>query len=355
MIQAPTLQEVIRNHISLPARANGRGFFTVLCKVCNDHGKKGKRAGFKFEGDAVGYNCFNCGHGAGYDPAKHQSMPKDMMAVLDAFDIPKVDWEPVLFNSLVQRVDGTTPTEQRVELTAMEPAVLQLLPFFYPLTDDPTDEWAQYAIEYLQSRHVNWKSQPFYLVRKVEHPDNDRWYGRLIIPFYKDGNVIFWQGRDLTDLHVKKYLNPNVARDNILSDYREINQHVDEPLYITEGWFDAYHMNGVAVFSNKMTANQIRWINRSHRTKVVIPDKFGDGHLLAKQALELGWSVALPDIGDCKDVDAAVGRYGLLYTQKSIMSNTYSGFIAEALVELYCNGTTRSAPANKRSSSAKRF
>lgn len=353
-MKTPTLQEVIRNHVSLPPRANSRGFFPVLCKVCGDHGKKGKRAGFKFEADTVGYNCFNCGHGAGYDPAKHDGMPRDMVTVLESFGIPEVDWSPVLFTALATRQSASSQ-ERHVEFVSIEPDEQQLLPFFYQLTDDPNDEWAQYAIEYLTGRNVDWKSQPFYLVRKYDHPDNERWYGRLIIPFYKGNKLVFWQGRDLTDLHVKKYLSPNFPKDNILYGYDQIERYTDEPLYITEGWFDAYHLDGVAVFGNKMTPNQIKWINRSSRQKVVIPDRFGDGHLLARQALELGWSISLPDTNPCKDVSAAVDKFGKLYTLMTIRQQTVAGVLAEAQLNFYCeNGTAHRSSIDKASPKEKR-
>lgn len=354
-MNSPTLQDVIRQRINLPVRSNGRGFFSVLCPVCGDHGKKGKRAGFKFDGAAVGYNCFNCGHGAGYDPEKHESMPKDMVTVLEAFGIPEVDWQPVLFGALAKHLEGPGAVKA-TELVNLEPDEIHFPPFFYKLTDDPEDDFAQYAIEYLTGRGVDWKSHPFGLVAKANHPDNERWYGRLIIPTYKGDKLIFWQGRDLTDMHVKKYLSPNVAKDNVISGYHQLERYTDEPLYITEGWFDAYHVDGVAVFGNKMTPNQIKIINRSHRPKVVIPDRFGDGQLLALQALDLGWSVSTPDIGSCKDIDAAVAKYGKLYTRMSILQNTsVDRFEAEAKLGVYCEqGSSGSKSSHKGAYQKKR-
>lgn len=349
-MEAPTLQEVIRQHIPLPSRANGGGFFSLLCKVCGDHGHKGKRAGFKFEGESVGYNCFNCGHSGGYDPAKHETMPKGMEMVLTAFGIPEVDWQSVLFRGMEMREAGL-PGEKAAVFVSIEPDEIKFPPFFYRLSDDPNDDFAQYAIEYLTKRQVDWKSYPFYLVAKADHPDNARWYGRLIIPTYKGNKLVFWQGRDMTDLHQKKYLSPNVPRDNILSGYNQIERHGEEPLYIVEGWFDAYHLKGVAVFSNKMTPHQIKWLNRSSRPKVVIPDRFGDGHLLARQALDLGWSVSTPDIGSCKDVNDAIVKYGELYTHMSILQNTSSDrFAADTQLGVYCEvGSPRGKETDKAS------
>lgn len=345
-MKTPTLEEVIRQHIRLNPRANSRGFFSVLCKVCNDHGKKGDRAGFKFSDGMVGYNCFNCGHSASFDPMKHESMPYDMVTVLRAFNVADVDWEPVLYTALVNGREERKARQE--EFKSIEPAVLTLPEDFYRLTNDPNDEWAQFAIEYLESRGIPWDAYPFHCVRKSSHPDNKRWYGRMIIPVFKDNNVVFWQGRDLTDTMVKKYLSPNVAKESVLSGYERIVKYSEEPLYITEGWFDAFHLEGVAVFGNKMTPEQIKWINQSHRRKVVIPDRFGDGQLLANQAIDLGWSVSLPDIGSCKDVNDAILKYGQLYTMMTIAENTCEGFVAKSRIGIYCeNDGKRGARKNK--------
>jgi hypothetical protein len=260
-----------------------------------------------------------------------------MVEILQAFGIPELDWKPVLFTALVNAQNHTGTAVPTVTMN-IEPAEVHLLPFFIPLTDDKNNEWCQYAIEYLRDeRGIDWKTHPFMVTSKANHPDNERWYGRLIIPIFKDKKLIFYQGRDLTDLHIKKYLNPSFPKDNVLSGFDQLFAHTNDPLYITEGWFDAYHINGVAVFGNKMTSSQIKWLNQSHRPKVVIPDRFGDGYLLAEQALSLGWGVSTPDIGSMKDVNAAIVKYGQLYTKKSIREHTQTDE-TQALVNIgnYC-------------------
>lgn len=336
----PTLKEVITQHIQLPP-ARGNGWNSVLCKVCGDHGKKGKRAGFKFDGDVTAYSCFNCGHSAVFDPAEHTHMPAKMATVLEAFNIPEVDWRPVLFGALMNK-DGSTK-ESRPTFKDIEPDEVKFPPYFYQLTDDPSDEWAQWAIEYLkEDRGIDWKSYPFYLVRKTTAPDNAKWYGRLIIPVYKDDKLIFWQGRDLTGLLQKKYMSPDFSRDKVMSGFDKIQEYSDAPLYIMEGWFDAYWLNGVAIFGNKMTPEQIKWLNRTNRPKVIIPDRMGDGQLLAEQALDLGWSISLPDTGSEKDINDAVNKYGHLYVMKAVKDGTCSGFEAQTRLKLYCK------PSNKK-------
>ena len=97
-------------------------------------------------------------------------------------------------------------------------------------------------------------------------------------------------------------------------------------------------IQGVSVFGNHMTPNQIKWLKQSSRQKVIIPDRFGDGHLLAEQALELDWAVSYPDIGSCKDVNDAIVKYGMLYTLKTISDNICLDFEAEARLGIYCEG-----------------
>lgn len=347
-MESVTLEEVIRQYVPISPRPNNRGFFSVLCKVCNDHGKKGKRAGFKFEEDSVGYNCFNCGHTAIYVPGVHVRMPYDMVSVLDSFDIPHSDWEPIVFDAWA---NGEHPEKREstfIPLSSIEPVEQQLLPFFYKLVDDPNDDWAQCAIEYLASRKIDWKNYPFQLVKRdVNDRDNKRWYGRLIIPVYKNNKLIFWQGRDLTGLHERKYLSPSFAKDTVVYGFDRISESTDQPLYIVEGIFDAWHLNGVATMGSRVMIPQARWLNTSRRQKVVIPDRFGDGHLLARDALELGWSVSFPDIGSCKDVNDAIVKYGELYTRKTIQENTASGFEAEARLGIYCE-QSNSKKKNKK-------
>jgi hypothetical protein len=273
-----------------------------------------------------------------------------MIKVLESFGVPKSEWEVIYLNRLVNGVAAKSTAE-----SSIIPATVDLLPFFYPLTDDPSDEWAQYAIEYLRDdRMIDYRSHPFYLSKlDPNNEESKRWFGRLIIPVYKDKNVIFWQGRDLGDTRTQKYISVDVSKDNVISDYDILFRDHTLPLYVTEGWFDAKLVNGVCVFGPKLSPSQIKWLERSPRQKVIIPDKKGDGQRLANQAIALEWCVSTPDIGSsCKDVTDAFKRYGAIYTLKSIRDNTACGPDATTRVNLYCE---RSKRPEKNSSSPKKM
>lgn len=328
-----TLEQIIRQHVHLP-HVNNKGWWPVLCKVCNDRGHKGKRAAFLFENNNVAYHCFNCGHTAAFNPQEHKTISDKMSNVLDAFGIDRDEWKPIEFNQLGKYFETT----KRTETQEIEPATIELPEEFYKL-GTRGDKWDIIATSYLEDRQIDPSLHEFYLSDK----SNAKWYGRLIMPVYKDQRLIFFQGRDLTKLQPKKYLSVDVPKDNVLYGFEKLFDHQGDKLFIVEGMFDAMSIGGVATIGNEMTSAQIKWLNKSPKTKIIIPDRFGNGHLLIKPALEHdNWAVSTPFInGWTKDMNDAVVEYGKIYTLKQIIDNiTTNKFEIDLKTKLYCKGTT---------------
>jgi len=60
-------------------------------------------------------------------------------------------------------------------------------------------------------------------------------------------------------------------------------------------------------------------LNKLQKQIIVVPDRDKAGSKLVERAIELGWSVAMPDWdNDINDVGDAVDKYGRLYTLYSI-------------------------------------
>lgn len=318
------LRQIIEHHLPHSAYTNKKGWCSVVCRVCNDHGKKGPRAAFRWDGDTVGYNCFNCNHATKFDPSQDDKMPDKMIEVLRAYDIPDTDWLPLVdFNKSKSK-------SKDVLLEDITPSPIILPNHMYQLTDDQDCDVCQLSIEYLTQRGVNWQSQPFYL------STNKRWFGRLIIPIYFNNNLVSYLGRDLTGTRKEKYITAEAADTNVLYGYHNILERIDTPIYVCEGWFDAFSINGVAIFKSKMSDVHIKWLNKSKRPKVIIPDKIGGGDL-ANQAIKLGWQVSFPFLDtDVEDVNKGITKYGLLWVLKMIKQNTKSDFEAQLLTNMYC-------------------
>ena len=329
-----TVRELVERYIHL-GPPNPSGWRTVLCKVCHDHGRKGDRAAFKFEGEVVGYHCFNCAIASSFDPHAHKRIPKKMIKILESFGIPEDDINQINFNQF-SNTSLTSNSNNDTKRSSIDPAEISLPSFFKPLIIDPQDKWTIIAWEYLESRGIKPNNYPFYIAFDDSSKECKKWKGRVIIPIYKDRKLIFYQGRALGNL-TKKYENAPTPKDKIIFGFDQLYDNIDKPLYIVEGWFDAFLINGIACFGNLLSDAQIHWLNLSPRKKIVIPDQKGDGHVLANQALELGWAVSVPDIGsDCKDVSQAIEKYGKLFVLQEIAKSTVEGDVAKCFVGLRC-------------------
>lgn len=352
-MQTVSLEQIIRNNIALAPTMNSQGWFPVLCKVCNDHGKKGLRAGFKFDtSGTVGYHCFNCGHKAKYDPVVSRKLSRAMEEVLRGFGLQEDVWAPALFSALISQEKYIDDSDtSNFNKKSIEPNVISLPAHFYLLQDAaPDDKWALIAMDYLERRQVDPTSYWFMLSSALNTgiKEIDKWKKRLIIPVYKDGKLIFYQGRDLTDTSNKKYESPATPKDCVLYGFERLFEPTDAPLYIVEGFFDALLIEGVAVLGNRLSEAHVEWLNRSRRRKVYIPDKFGGGQIGARDAIAQGWSVSLPDFGsDIKDINEAILKYGRLYVLSEIAQKIFEAREAEIVVGQYCEQKTSEEEVEK--------
>lgn len=348
-MNAPSVEDLVRLNITLPPHPSAQGWYPILCKVCNDHGKKGPRAAFKFEDGSVAYNCFNCGAGAAYDPNEHKGLTKKFQNVLVAFGVPEDDINRVKL-ALMGRAPQGSKSENK-EVSSHEPKEIQLPEHFKTL--DYGSAWCEVAKEYLEERLLDPNSYPFMIstgkygdlskfpkqVQVAMAKEAEKWTGRVIIPIYKDNKLIFYTGRDMTDSKVKKYESPSTPKHNVIFGFDKLFDNSDKPLYVVEGIFDAMLIGGVAILGNKLTEDQIYWLNRSNRHKVYIPDKFGDGYIAGEQALEQGWSVGFPqpvqEYG-YKDIGDVINHYGKLFVMSSLVQTTSSGLAGKTKLKVYC-------------------
>ena len=352
-MESVTIEELIRRYIHLPNHPSGGGWYPILCKVCNDHGRKGPRAAFKFEDGGAAYNCFNCGAKGSYR-TDFEHFPKDMREILEAFGVPDDEINGLRFTALQNRDGGSAQTQPTAPSVKINPKEIPLPDHFYRLDEAKQDDkWAEIARYYLEDRQIKPEDYPFYLSTGIPQKLNcppemknvfvkqaQKWKGRLIIPIYKDGKLIFYQGRDLTGKAIKKYESPSTPRDRVLYGFDELFSNNSAPLYVCEGFFDAFLINGVAILGNELSEPQIIWLNKSNRDKVYIPDQFGNGAKNARVALQNGWKISFPvepgSSENIKDVSDAFVKYGRIFVHNTLREQTMEGFQAEATINVYC-------------------
>jgi hypothetical protein len=332
------LEILIRQHLIL-GNPSPKGFCTIKCAMCNDYKDRG---GFKFEGSKIGYNCFNCGYSAQFDSEKHVvDVPKKMMEVFKAFNIPEGDVLSIVKKNFFEKgriigmanaLNSITNPPEEVKKSISYPTEIGAPRGAYKLTTGNDDPWSHVAIEYLKQRGLSPSDNNFMLA-------NGHYEGRLIIPYYFRGKVIYWQGRALDDSIQPKYKNPSLEKDNILFNMDELYRHTDEPLFISEGATDSISIGqlGVALTGSTLTEFKVRELQKAgQRRKIVfLIDKNKNGYNLGLQALELGFSVCcFPDNVD--DANHALQRHGRLWLISYIASNNATGFEGKLTIKMKC-------------------
>jgi hypothetical protein len=173
-----------------------------------------------------------------------------------------------------------------------------------PADTQPLNEQAE---EYLHKRCAP-LDYPF-LYKTMPRPG-------IVIPFTHDNQVVGHTTRFLDD-RTPKYI------QDIQSGYvfgTDLQGRDWQYAIVVEGVFDALSINGLAVLHADVNDAQARLIRSLDREIIVVPDQDEPGMRLVDRAVELGWSVSMPDWpADVKDINDAVIRWGKLATLITIM------------------------------------
>lgn len=332
-----SFEDLVREHVSFTGLPSN-GWHPCYCEVCGDGSRtKGPRGGWLFQDEMAFFNCFNQGCEGSYDPERENPLSNGMYAALEAFGVPIKDYK-LLQLKLKQESGNTT---KKVETRRAPIVTIPIPSHFYLLSEaDADDLIAEKAKDYLAGRNIDYRKYPFYLstgkAKKSDLPNEithaKALKDRIIIPAFRGDNLIYYQARAMDPKAKSKYINPDTPRGNIIIGMDRLYQDVKAPLFVTEGFFDAYHLNGVAVMENKLTAQQVELLSRSPRRKVIVPDRNGDSKRLALDAIANDFGVSIPNWGGETDVDKAVRRYGRLYVAKSIVDNIKFGMAARLVV-----------------------
>jgi hypothetical protein len=141
---------------------------------------------------------------------------------------------------------------------------------------------------------------------------------RLIIPFRYEGRIVGYTGRKITD-GKPKYLSEQTPGYVFNLDA----QNTDKPVVVVvEGPLDALSIGGVAILGADIMDKQAMLINRLGKQVIVVPDRDYDGLRTVERAMELGWSVSMPEWTDgVKDCNDAIRTYGDIWTAYLIMQS----------------------------------
>lgn len=328
------IEDIVRDHVNFSGKVSSKGWNSVYCEVCGDGRRtKGPRGGWLFSDDMVFYNCFNCPAEGNFDPHREYPFSKEMYGIFSSFNIPV----KYCYDLIPEDKKGTREVKpKKVEYTFMDPP-----DFLYPLVEgDPSNSVVQAALNHLEEeRLIDPFEFPFYLSNgktssnKMDVQTMARTTkNRLIIPAFVNERMIGFEAMALGNQKTK-YITHGThvvhGHDNLFKGDRS------NYLFITEGFFDSYHLKGFATGTNNITKSQIELLEKSPRPKIVVPDRLNSHEALAEKALELGWGLSLPKIKPYKDISEAIKNYGILYVVESVMKNIHYGKNAQICLKMY--------------------
>ena len=309
----------------LPPRArpspSGWTSFNAPCCQHRGHGRDTrKRAGIRFDGNGIVYNCFNCKFTTGWQPGSN--LGEKMKTLCRWLGSSEDTIKELVFEAMKTEGEDYRPEHHETKLE---------------FTDKELPEGAMPLLEWVNSKY--WKDISLevelviaYVVSRGYDPFDGNFYwspasgyeSRVIIPFKWEGRIVGNTARKVTS-GKPKYLSDQHPHFVFNFDQQKENQKY---IFVCEGPFDALAIDGVALLTNEIAEQQSRIINSLGAEVIVIPDQDRAGLVLFDRASELDWSVAMPNWdADVKDVADAVNRYGKLFVLVDAIKTAQRGQI----------------------------
>lgn len=310
MIKQQKLEDLILESIIL--KPTSTGWHVCKCQLCHDYKERG---GFKFDGGAVGYSCFNCGKTGKYEEFSGE-MSKNMRHILNTYGIEDSEIDVVVNSAFFNKKEDTTKITlgslKKVN-TATPTIKFPTKTFRLGSTTEEMD-YQQRIANYLLKRSIDLDKYPFYFSLDPRMKD------RVIIPFFRNGNLIYWQARSINADEKKRYDNPNVSRDAVIFNFDQLQSYNPTPLLVCEGVFDAMMFDGIAVLGSKLSDAKLELLSKSNRRLVFVIDKDKNGAHFADAILQCGWEITFAPRG-ADDLNQSVQRFGRSWTARQLIKN----------------------------------
>ena len=303
----------ILSYLPAKRKPSPQGWLSFNAVCCTHNGNsqdKRGRGGIKATEQGWSYHCFNCSYTASFVLGRTVSFKARRL--LGWMGVPDNEIEMLNLESLRHRnIHGILEDRQRVfnTLSAIE---FEESDDFPPYTEVVTTEHPYYW-DYIRQRCV---PEDFPAMTSIK-TDGVHWTRPyVLIPFTYDNKVIGWCARFLDD-KIPKYINHSQPGYVFGTD---LQRNAWQYVIVTEGIFDALSINGLALMHNTISESQARLIRSLGKEVIVVPDQDTAGVELVDRAVELGYSVSIPEWPEgCKDVNDAVIKLGKLGALLTIM------------------------------------
>ena len=300
-----SIQQVVFDNLPKHKRSSsGWHSFNAVC--CHHNGEsmdRRGRGGVITDGEGISYHCFNCGYKTGWRPGRHISFK--FRKLLDWMNVDENERQRLVVEAL--RIKDTVVIEEEEEPEFTIEFKARTMPEdCVPLSEAPNQ-----LKEYAESRCMPVDE----LLWSNTRPGH--MYDRVIIPCTWNNKIIGSSARAVSKKTRPKYF-ANYDGNYVYG----IDKQLPNAKFsiVCEGIIDALSINGVAILGSHCSETQAQIVDTLGREIILVPDKDAAGQALIDNALEYGWSVSFPEWEpDVKDINAAVVKYGKLFTLKTII------------------------------------
>ena len=299
---------------------------------------KKKRGGLILDGSGTcSFKCFNCNFRCSYKPGRHLSAnfkkflgwcgatesQVNQIAIEALRIVSFIDPESLVREDKIKKIQYDSDSGQ---LPSGSVKILSLLEQCRN-KDNPVPSDLLDQINYLDDRSIDLNKYDFYYSAETKNQYNRR----VIIPYYYKKELIGYTARliDPTDnKKILRYHNGWQQPGTVFNLDKQLRN--SKFVIVCEGTFDAMSVDGVAVLTNEINETQAELIEGLFKDIIVVPDFDNidgkwSGQQLVDTALRLGWNVSFPIWSNtCKDINAAVKKYGKLFTIKAILDGVTS-------------------------------
>jgi len=303
------VSDLLTAYLPSKRKTTPSGWTSFNAPCCHNNGNTTDtrgRGGLISEGDVISYHCFNCGYKASWQPGR--SLSYKFKKLLEWCNTPDSEISKLALD--VMRInEGVEVAERKIELPTFE--TVPLPPDAVKIADiKDFNKFSIAILEYIAARNLNLDDTDYYWSPSLGYRD------RLIIPFYYEKRIVGWTARTITADKKPKYLTETQPGFVYGLDEQSYNKVF---AIVCEGQVDAIHIDGCALGGSEINDQQAMLLNRLAKDIIVVPDRDSAGSKLVERAIELGWSVSLPEWSqEVNDIGDAVSKYGRLYTLYSI-------------------------------------
>lgn len=287
---------------------------------------------FRNDGSVV-YNCFNCHLKTVWTPGRYVS--KDMESLLRSYGAS--DKEMISIKLIAKEMVESGDYE--VQDTAASKLYQKIVQRELPSDAKPFLDWVNspnIPPEFLKVVNAVNDRNPYLLDLNLYWSPSKEFYmfQRFIIPYYMNGQIIGYTAR-----HIDKdseYRYRNQVSTSIFYNFDLLNDDRMQTILVAEGPIDAALMGGISANNYFLSTSQIELLKKAQergKMIVIVPDRDKDGLVTIEQAIEHGFSVALPDFGavrdgegirHIKDFDEACAKYGRLFCLQLLHKSIYT-------------------------------